>query len=64
LSANFEVIPEQKVYLQVKLNVDILGGIQDDIDFCVKLAKEEKVMVLPGMKSSMCWTLFLKLRSY
>ena len=47
------------VYLQVKLNMDMLDGIQNDIDFCVKLAKEEKVMVLPGMKSSICWKLFL-----
>lgn len=40
--------PEGSMFMMVKLNMDILGGIQDDIDFCVKLAKEEKVMVLPG----------------
>jgi aspartate/methionine/tyrosine aminotransferase len=33
---------------QVKLNLTLLEGIDDDVDFCLKLAKEESVMVLPG----------------
>lgn len=32
----------------VKLNLTLLDGIQDDIDFCIKLAKEENMIVLPG----------------
>lgn len=35
---------------QVKLNLSTLDSIQDDVDFCVKLAKEESVIVLPGKK--------------
>lgn len=33
---------------QVKLNLLILEGVKDDLDFCMKLAKEESVIVLPG----------------
>lgn len=33
---------------QVKLNLSLLEDISDDMDFCVKLAKEESVVVLPG----------------
>lgn len=33
---------------QVKLNLSMLEGIKDDIDFCMKLAREESVIVLPG----------------
>lgn len=33
---------------QVKLNLSTLEGIDDDIQFCLKLAKEESVIVLPG----------------
>lgn len=33
---------------QVKLNLSLLEGIKDDVDFCCKLAKEESVIVLPG----------------
>lgn len=35
--------------LQVKLNISLLEDISDDIDFCFKLAKEESVVILPGM---------------
>lgn len=40
------------VVLQVKLNVSLLDDINDDLDFCLKLAKEESVMVLPSKKKS------------
>ncbi|KAF6158246.1 hypothetical protein GIB67_028670 [Kingdonia uniflora] len=32
----------------VKLNPSLMEDIKDDMDFCVKLAKEESVIVLPG----------------
>ena len=34
---------------QVKLNPSLLEDIIDDLDFCLKLAKEDSVIVLPGM---------------
>ena len=34
--------------MQVKLNLSLLEGIEDDMDFCMKLCKEESVIVLPG----------------
>jgi hypothetical protein len=34
--------------LQVKLDLSCLQGIEDDMDFCCRLAKEESVVVLPG----------------
>lgn len=33
---------------QIKLNVAMLEGIVDELDFCCKLAKEESVILLPG----------------
>ncbi|KAI3702830.1 hypothetical protein L6452_28582 [Arctium lappa] len=35
--------------VMVKLNVSMLKDIIDDIDFCFKLAKEESVIILPGV---------------
>jgi tyrosine aminotransferase len=35
--------------LQVKLDLSWLDGIQDDLDFCCRLAKEDSVIVLPGI---------------
>ncbi|XP_059664202.1 probable aminotransferase TAT2 [Cornus florida] len=35
--------------IQVKLNPSLLKDISDDIDFCFKLAKEESVIILPGL---------------
>lgn len=35
--------------VMVKLNVSLLKDISDDIDFCFKLAKEESVILLPGL---------------
>ncbi|KAJ7948345.1 Tyrosine aminotransferase [Quillaja saponaria] len=33
----------------VKLNLSLLDGIRDDMDFCLKLAEEESLVVLPGI---------------
>ncbi|OWM91065.1 probable aminotransferase TAT2 [Punica granatum] len=40
--------PEGSMFVMVKLNLLMLNGIKDDVDFCLKLAKEESVIVLPG----------------
>ncbi|KAF1002908.1 nicotianamine aminotransferase 1-like [Apium graveolens] len=40
--------PEGAMSCMVKLNLSLLEGIHDDMDFCIKLAKEESVIVLPG----------------
>ncbi|KAL9246958.1 hypothetical protein vseg_020436 [Gypsophila vaccaria] len=41
--------PDGSMFIMVKLNVSILEGIQDDVDFCIKLANEENMIVLPGV---------------
>jgi tyrosine aminotransferase len=45
--------------LQVKLDLSLLHGIQDDLDFCCRLAKEDSVIVLPGILEFglryLCW---------
>ncbi|PSS16423.1 Tyrosine aminotransferase [Actinidia chinensis var. chinensis] len=41
--------PEGSLFVMVKLNLALLENIKDDIDFCVKLAKEESVVILPGV---------------
>ncbi|KAJ6371722.1 hypothetical protein OIU77_002107 [Salix suchowensis] len=52
--------PEGSMFVMVKLNLSSLEGIDDDMDFCHKLAKEESVMLLPGKASlgtkSLIWT--------
>ncbi|XP_073127286.1 nicotianamine aminotransferase 1-like isoform X1 [Henckelia pumila] len=40
--------PQGAMSTMVKLNLDMLEGIEDDMDFCFKLAKEESVLILPG----------------
>ncbi|KAK1379862.1 hypothetical protein POM88_026606 [Heracleum sosnowskyi] len=40
--------PEGAMSCMVKLNLSLLEDIHDDMDFCIKLAKEESVIVLPG----------------
>ncbi|KAM7503417.1 hypothetical protein LguiB_002321 [Lonicera macranthoides] len=41
--------PEGAMSAMVKLNLSVLGGINNDMEFCIKLAKEESVIVLPGV---------------
>uniref|UniRef100_A0A5B6Z680 Putative Tyrosine transaminase family protein n=1 Tax=Davidia involucrata TaxID=16924 RepID=A0A5B6Z680_DAVIN len=41
--------PEGAMSVMVKLNLSLLLGINDDMEFCIKLAKEESVIVLPGV---------------
>ncbi|PIN15730.1 Tyrosine aminotransferase [Handroanthus impetiginosus] len=41
--------PEGSMAFMVKLNISMLKDISDDIDFCFKLAKEESVIILPGL---------------
>ncbi|CAH1444555.1 unnamed protein product [Lactuca virosa] len=41
--------PQGSMAMMVKLNVSLLKDIHDDIDFCFKLAKEESVILLPGL---------------
>ncbi|XP_021733335.1 tyrosine aminotransferase-like [Chenopodium quinoa] len=40
--------PEGSMFVMVKLDLSVLSDIQDDIDFCMKLAKEENMAILPG----------------
>ncbi|CAI9089338.1 OLC1v1023897C1 [Oldenlandia corymbosa var. corymbosa] len=40
--------PEGALFAMVRLNLSVLENIEDDVDFCLKLAKEESVIVLPG----------------
>ncbi|XP_022748926.1 probable aminotransferase TAT2 [Durio zibethinus] len=41
--------PEGSMSVMVKLNLSMLEDINDDMEFCLKLAKEESVIVLPGI---------------
>ncbi|THU48350.1 hypothetical protein C4D60_Mb09t25300 [Musa balbisiana] len=45
--------PEGSMFVMAKLNLSHLEGIHDDIDFCSKLAKEESVIILPGVTVGM-----------
>ncbi|CAI9112407.1 OLC1v1012855C1 [Oldenlandia corymbosa var. corymbosa] len=40
--------PEGSVAFMVKLNLSVLEDIGDDMEFCLKLAKEESLIILPG----------------
>ncbi|XP_071730127.1 probable aminotransferase TAT2 [Rutidosis leptorrhynchoides] len=40
--------PQGSMAMMVKLDVSLLRDINNDIDFCFKLAKEESVILLPG----------------
>ncbi|PSS05692.1 Tyrosine aminotransferase [Actinidia chinensis var. chinensis] len=41
--------PEGSMFVMVKLNLSLLEGIEDDMEFCIKLVKEESVIILPGV---------------
>ncbi|KAD6454030.1 hypothetical protein E3N88_08736 [Mikania micrantha] len=41
--------PQGSMAMMVKLNISLLKDVKDDIDFCFKLAKEESVILLPGL---------------
>ncbi|MBA0613879.1 hypothetical protein Godav_014237 [Gossypium davidsonii] len=41
--------PGGSMFIMVKLNLAMLEDINDDMDFCLKLAKEESVIILPGI---------------
>ncbi|KAI3986748.1 hypothetical protein MKX01_014286 [Papaver californicum] len=41
--------PEGSMFLMVKLDTSLLEDISDDMDFCIKLAREESVIILPGI---------------
>ncbi|XP_073026697.1 tyrosine aminotransferase-like isoform X1 [Primulina eburnea] len=41
--------PEGSMFVMVKLNLPLLEGINDDLEFCRMLAEEESVIVLPGV---------------
>ncbi|XP_050248357.1 nicotianamine aminotransferase 1-like [Quercus robur] len=45
--------PEGSMFVMVKLNPSLLEDIIDDMDFCLKLAKEDSVIVLPGVALGM-----------
>jgi len=41
--------PEGSMFVMGKINLSLLENIEDDIDFCAQLAKEESVVILPGV---------------
>ncbi|KAL5715787.1 zinc-finger protein [Ranunculus cassubicifolius] len=41
--------PDGSMFVMVKIDTSLLENIKDDIDFCTKLAKEENVIILPGI---------------
>ncbi|KAL5571118.1 hypothetical protein UlMin_020715 [Ulmus minor] len=45
--------PEGSMFVMVKLDVSLLDGICDDLEFCLKIAKEESVIIMPGVALGM-----------
>ncbi|KAL8267477.1 hypothetical protein R6Q59_004821 [Mikania micrantha] len=41
--------PQGSTCVMAKLDIAMFEDIKDDLDFCVKLAKEESVIILPGV---------------
>ncbi|KAI3818779.1 hypothetical protein L1987_12596 [Smallanthus sonchifolius] len=41
--------PEGSMFVMVKLDLSVFEDIKDDVDFCLMLAKEESVIILPGI---------------
>lgn len=42
------VQPQGAMYCMVRINVELLDGVEDDVDFSKKLLVEENVSMLPG----------------
>ncbi|KAF8090765.1 hypothetical protein N665_0468s0042 [Sinapis alba] len=42
------ISPDPSTILQTKLDLSLLEDITDDVDFCMKLAREENLVLLPG----------------
>ncbi|KAM7495086.1 hypothetical protein LguiB_029695 [Lonicera macranthoides] len=40
--------PEGSLFVMVKLDLSLLEDINDDMEFCIELAKEESVIIVPG----------------
>ncbi|XP_059283381.1 nicotianamine aminotransferase 1-like isoform X3 [Lycium ferocissimum] len=40
--------PQGSMFLMAKLNMSLMEGINNDLEFCTRLAREESVVVLPG----------------
>ncbi|XWS54147.1 hypothetical protein CRYUN_Cryun10bG0063900 [Craigia yunnanensis] len=49
IKACLNIDSDPVTFIQVKLDLSLLEGIDDVTDFCVKLAKEESVIILPGL---------------
>ncbi|KAH7860631.1 hypothetical protein Vadar_015879 [Vaccinium darrowii] len=49
LKGSLGVTSGPATFIQVKLDLSLLEGINDDMEFCIKLAKEESVIILPGV---------------
>ncbi|KAI9176391.1 hypothetical protein LWI28_002208 [Acer negundo] len=45
--------PEAAMFVMVKLDLSLLDGINNDMEFSLKLANEESVIVLPGVAMGM-----------
>ncbi|XP_059449404.1 tyrosine aminotransferase-like [Corylus avellana] len=45
--------PEGSMFVMAKLSVSLLEDINDDMEFCLKLAKEESFIILPGLAVGM-----------
>ncbi|OIT02593.1 PREDICTED: tyrosine aminotransferase-like [Nicotiana attenuata] len=41
--------PQGSMFVMVKLHLNLVADIEDDLDFCLKLAKEESLIILPGV---------------
>ncbi|KAK9674142.1 hypothetical protein RND81_12G213800 [Saponaria officinalis] len=50
---NCPLKPEGSMSVMVKLDLSVLRDITDNLDFCFKLAKEESVVILPGVAVGM-----------
>ncbi|XP_025614543.2 probable aminotransferase TAT2 isoform X2 [Arachis hypogaea] len=49
IERNMEITSDPPTFMQVQINLSQIEGIADDVDFCVKLAKEESLLILPGV---------------